>query len=97
MGDIVTIFVVLAGLSAFAMLSAWFVRTGYGQFGGFARGRDDATWWRSSMPWPRGVQEDDDIGWHVPRPPGAVEQSPRIGFGTGKAIPPTRPQRPIHR
>lgn len=97
MGDIVTISVVLAGLSAFAMLSAWFVRTGYGQFGAFAHGRDDATWWRSSMPWPHGVQEEDEIGWHVPRPPGATEQPRRVVFVTGKAVPPTRPQGRIRR
>jgi hypothetical protein len=47
--------------------------------------------WRRSMPWPTGVQEDSEIAWHVP--PTAEPTKPRPRAPTeGRAIPPTRPQ-----
>jgi hypothetical protein len=95
MGDVATIVVVLAGFGGFAMLAAWFVRVGYGQFGAFAQGRDDASWWRSNLPWPRGVQEDDDIAWHVPRPTVVPAGRVPAALPAGKPVPPTRPQRRI--
>jgi hypothetical protein len=48
--------------------------------------------WQRMLPWPRGVQEDADIAWHVPtgNPPGA-ESRPRVVIRE-RSVPPTRPQ-----
>jgi hypothetical protein len=54
-----------------------------------AESRD--AFWRMTLPWPRGVQEDVEIAWHVPRPasPVDVEQRPTA---PRRPVPPTRPQ-----
>jgi hypothetical protein len=26
---------------------------------------DEASWWRTTLPWPHGVQEDDEVHFHV--------------------------------
>jgi hypothetical protein len=90
--------VILAGLSVFAMLAAWFLRvdtTTLWPLG--ATDRDD--FWRRTLPWPPGVQEDDEIAWHVPRPvspEGQSKGSRAIGSPSGgRPDPPTRPQRRI--
>jgi hypothetical protein len=86
--------VIVAGLSVFAMLAAWFLRvdsTTLWPLG--ATDRDD--FWRRTLPWPRGIQEDDEIAWHVPRPvpPGPPKGSRAIGSNpAGRPVPPTRPQ-----
>ena len=92
MGDLVTIVVVLGGVSIFTGLAAWLVRAGYGQLGGLAHGKDDAAWWRSSLPWPDGVQEDDEIAWHVPRPLATPDGGTIRQLSSGRPVPPTRPQ-----
>jgi hypothetical protein len=92
------IVVILAGLSTFAMLAAWFVRVDSTSILPLGEvGHED--FWRRTMPWPRGVQEDDEIAWHVPR---AVESAapPRAAgsvgsVALGRPVPPTRPQRRI--
>jgi hypothetical protein len=86
------ILVILVGLSAFAMLAAWFLHvdsTTLWPLGEEAR----EAFWRRTLPWPRGVQEDVEIAWHVPRQVPAVE-APRTAV-IGKPVPPTRPQRRI--
>jgi hypothetical protein len=57
------------------------------------------TFWSRSLPWPRGVQEDDEIPWHVPRPapPPSVERAARAEtlrrvLSGERPVPPTRPQ-----
>jgi hypothetical protein len=49
--------------------------------------------WRRSMPWPHGVQEETDLSWHVPRP---VPPEPPGPSATSRSraqpVPPTRPQ-----
>jgi hypothetical protein len=54
------------------------------------------SYWQRVLPWPRGVQEDSEIAWHVPRseaPVGspATREAGRPSAGTRPA-PPTRPQ-----
>jgi hypothetical protein len=44
--------------------------------------------WRRSMPWPHGVQEDSDIAWHAPR----RESTRTPSIPPDRPIPPTRPQ-----
>ena len=56
-----------------------------------AESRD--TFWRRTLPWPTGVQEDTEIAWHVPRddPPAPTSAAPSSPLG--QPVPPTRPQR----
>ena len=51
------------------------------------------TFWRRTLPWPTGVQEDTEIAWHVPRddPPAPTSAAPSSSLG--QPVPPTRPQR----
>jgi hypothetical protein len=84
------ILVILAGLSTFAMLAAWLLRvdsTSLWPLG--EQGREG--FWRRTLPWPRGVQEDAEIAWHVPRPAPTAAAPRAVAIGT--AVPPTRPQR----
>jgi len=46
-----------------ALLSGWLAGRGSRQLGSLVNGGDSETWWRSTMPWPRGVQEEDDLTW----------------------------------
>src|ERR1700741_1586894 len=52
-GEIVTILVVVAGLSAFAMLAAWFVRDGTSRLWLVGGGR--GAFWERTPAWPAGV------------------------------------------
>jgi hypothetical protein len=66
--DIISVIVLLAVVAApLAVLSGWFVRGGYGGLGSFVDRGDREAWWRATMPWPHGVQEEDGVEWHVPR------------------------------
>jgi hypothetical protein len=57
------------------------------------QGHED--FWRRVLPWPRGVQEDDEIAWHVPRAaPSNIAGSARP-VPLGRPVPPTAPQRRI--
>ncbi len=63
---------IVVGLTAFALLAARLVGvdpTFLWPLG--EQGHED--FWRRVLPWPRGVQEDDEIAWHVPRS-GPVER-----------------------
>jgi hypothetical protein len=56
---------ILLGLAAapLALLSGWLDRRGSRPLGALVNGRDSETWWRTTMPWPQGVQEDDELTW----------------------------------
>lgn len=47
-----------------AVLSGWLIGPGERPLGGLINGPD--AWWRSTMPWPKGVQEEDDVRWRIP-------------------------------
>jgi hypothetical protein len=50
--------------------------------------------WRRTLPWPTGVQEDSEIAWHVP-PTAAAVPPVRSAASAGERhlpVPPTRPQ-----
>ena len=84
---------IVVGLTAFALLAARLVGVDpvvlwpLGE-----QGHED--FWRRVLPWPRGVQEDDEIAWHVPRtiPPSAASAHP---VSLARPVPPTAPQRRI--
>ena len=64
--DRVEVIVIVVGIGlAFApvaALSGWLAGPGQRPLGALMHGRD--TWWRSTMPWPQGVQEEDGV--HCP-------------------------------
>ena len=73
--DIIFVIAVLALIAApLALLSGWFVDAGYAGLGSLVHAGRDA-WWRASMPWPQGVQEEDGVTWHV-RAPDVAETPP---------------------
>ena len=90
MDDIVGIVVILIGLRALRAVADRFMLSD-GPPGWPLGEVSRESFWRRTLPWPRGVQEDSDIAWHVPRPvePIDVESPPLTG---GRAVPPTRPQ-----
>jgi hypothetical protein len=61
-----------------ALLSGWFDRRESRPLGALVNGRDAESWWRSTMPWPRGVQEEDDVTWSFRdrQPPGPRPDGP---------------------
>jgi hypothetical protein len=82
---------IAAGCGAVAALAARFVG-GEGPPGWPLGAASREEFWQRAMPWPRGVQEDDEIAWHVPPVPGA-ESEPIAQRPSAPPIPPTRPQR----
>ncbi|HET9520439.1 MAG TPA: hypothetical protein VFO73_05270 [Candidatus Limnocylindrales bacterium] len=98
MDDVVWIVAILAGLRALlALLAHAFDDTGPPGWP-LGEGSREA-FWRRSLPWPHGVQEDDEIAWHVPRPappPGqerlARAETLRRVLSGERPVPPTRPQ-----
>ena len=63
--DLISAIVFLCLVAApLAVLAGWFVEVGYSGLGSFVN-RGDSDSWRSTMPWPQGVQEEDVVKWHV--------------------------------
>jgi hypothetical protein len=74
--DTISAIVMLAVLAApLALLAGWFVRGGYEGLGSFVDRGDRDAWWRATMPWPHGMQEEDGVGWHVPTHEHATESA----------------------
>ena len=72
---------VLLSLAAtpLALLLGWLDRRGSRQLGSLVNGTDSEGWWRATMPWPRGVQEDDEVTWSFrgsQQPTGRTTRSP---------------------
>jgi len=64
--DAITAIVLLALVAVpIAVLSGWWVDAGCGGLGSVVNRGDRGAWWRSAMPLPQGVQEDDELAWHV--------------------------------
>jgi hypothetical protein len=75
--DILSVIVVLCIAAApLALLSRWFVDRGYRGLGSLVNPGDSSNWWRATMPWPQGVQEEDGVAWHIREPEPGVVGSP---------------------
>jgi hypothetical protein len=46
-----------------ALLSGWLAGRGSRPLGALVNAGGSEGWWRLTMPWPRGVQEEDDLTW----------------------------------
>jgi hypothetical protein len=89
MDELVELVAVIVGMGGVAWLADRVLR-GEGPPGWPIGAISREEFWRRSLPWPRGIQEDDEIAWHVPRSAaaGMGAPSPR----RGRPAPPTRPQ-----
>jgi hypothetical protein len=58
--------IILLGLAAapIALVGGWLAGRGHGRLGILVSGPAGDGWWRTTMPWPHGVQEDDDFKWN---------------------------------
>lgn len=91
--------ILMLGLSGavLATLAGWWVRGGYDGIGALVNRGDSGDWWRATMPWPQGVQEEDGVSWHI-RDPGSSPGSPASGSGPPEVdadafrVPPIRPR-----
>jgi hypothetical protein len=76
--DLITALLLLSVAAApLALLSGWLAGRGSRPLGSLVNAGDSDTWWRSTMPWPRGVQEEDDLTWSFRDTPPAATQSLR--------------------
>jgi hypothetical protein len=74
--DLIIAILLLSLLGAvLAPLAGWWVRRGYDGIGSLVHRGDSSDWWRTTMPWPQGVQEEDGVGWHI-RDPAPTPGSP---------------------
>jgi hypothetical protein len=59
-----------------AVLAGWFAGPRHSGLGALVDRGDADSWWRTTMPWPQGVQEEDGVRWRIPeRDPEVVESS----------------------
>jgi hypothetical protein len=93
-GDIVMVLGIVAGAGVLGWLGGRLVR-GYGPPGWPLGAESREAFWRRSLPWPTGVQEDSEIAWHVPVPdaPEPTSAARSDSRRDAQPIPPTQPQR----
>ena len=60
-----------------AMLGGWLASRDRSVAAPYGSNIGDA-WWRHTMPWPHGVQEDDDVHWNF----GGADADPRESSAT---------------
>jgi hypothetical protein len=71
--------ILILGLAAapIALVGGWLAGRGHGRLGALVSGPAGQGWWQTTMPLPRGVQEDDDFKWNFgDREPAAGSESP---------------------
>jgi hypothetical protein len=68
--DLILALALLAlAVAPLALLSGWLAGRGSRPLGALVNSGGNEGWWRSTMPWPHGVQEEDDLPWSAqPRP-----------------------------
>lgn len=62
--------IVLLSLAAapIAVVAGWLASRGHGRLGPLVSAPAGVDWWRTTMPWPHGVQEDDEVKWNFAEP-----------------------------
>jgi hypothetical protein len=79
---IIAVLLLTAVAAPVAILARWFVDFGYEDLGSLVGGADRNSWSPEAMPWPRGVQEEDGVRWHVRNGDAAMDSGPRPGATT---------------
>jgi hypothetical protein len=97
--ELIPTIVVLAFAAApIALVGGWLAGRGHGRLGALVSGSSGSGWWQTTMPWPQGVQEDDDFKWNFgDRDKPIVEslgQKPPAGEARSVVEPPRTPQQP---
>jgi hypothetical protein len=64
-----------AAAAPLAVLGAWFAARGNPRTGSLVHVGGSEGWWRQALPWPRGVQEDDEVHWNF-GPPQQPDEAP---------------------
>lgn len=73
MNLISAVLLLAAAAAPLAVLSAWVVSRRDQRAGTLVHFGGTDGWWRDTMPWPQGVQEDDDVHWNF-GPPSQPDQ-----------------------
>ena len=94
--------ILLLGVAAtpIALVGGWLAGRGHGRLGTLVSGPSGTGWWQATMPWPQGVQEDDDFKWNFGDRDQSITESgpgPVAHEATGVTEPPRRPQEPRSR
>jgi hypothetical protein len=58
---------IAAAAAPLAVLGAWLASRRESRAGSLVQVGGTDGWWQQAMPWPRGVQEDDDVHWNFGR------------------------------
>jgi hypothetical protein len=97
MDVVVGLLLIAIAAAPVAFLAGWFVGPGVrGVAQLVGRGNDD--WWRSTLPWPTGVQEDDGVAWSArPAMPAGDDPEREGSAGMPSLQVPTRRLRPTLR
>ena len=69
MNLIAALLLLAAAAAPLAVLGAWLAARRDPRVGSLVQVGGTDGWWRQTMPWPHGVQEDDDVRWNF-GPPG---------------------------
>ena len=77
MDVISTIVLLTLGAIPLAVLAGWFVDPDRNGLGSLVHRGGDGSWWQTAMPWPQGVQEEDE--WHLRSP-----DAPTVGAPGGE-------------
>jgi len=90
--EIISTFLLLGIAAApIALVGGWLAGRGHGRLGALVTGPASDGWWRATMPWPQGVQEDDDFKWNSGDRDQPITGSERLGLAaaepTGTAEP----------
>jgi len=63
--DLIAGFLLIALALPLAVLAGWFLADGHGGLASLVDHGGSTGWWKATMPWPQGVQEEDGVTWHV--------------------------------
>jgi hypothetical protein len=68
MNLISALLLIAAAAAPLAVLGAWLAARRDARAGTLIQAGGTDGWWRQAMPWPHGVQEDDDVHWNFGPP-----------------------------
>src|SRR4051812_33873350 len=71
-----TVLLLLLAAAPLAVLGGWLAGRRNPQLGSLVRAGGSDAWWRETMPWPTGVQEEDDVHWNFGPAETAGDRSP---------------------
>jgi hypothetical protein len=64
MNLISALLLIAAAAAPLAVLGAWLAARGDPRVSSLVQVGGSDGWWRRAMPWPQGVQEEDDVHWN---------------------------------